>query len=512
MGTLTVGCQRHRVPADELVVLIEQPPRSIDPRSTATSYDLKLSSLAYGRLISVDDPELSPRPDLAQRVDEVLPREESGRIRYDITLREARFSDGSPVTPEDVAYTFAGVVDKKTGNGVLRSRFEDSGLVLPLEVRGPRTLRLTYAHHHASALTDLDFGIVKRGTFESGPLIGAGPFVLSGPVGEVTRFTRNPYYYGGPPPMRTLTVRVVRDANARLLSLVGGSADLTQNTVSPLLYDAVDRWSRPPNDRLRMQTGHSAIFFYLGLNNEDTHLKDPRVRQALLLGIDRERIVHTKLRGTAVLATAMLPTFHWAYDADVPGYAHDPARAKALLDAAGYPDPDGDGPLPRFTLTYKTSTDALPVSIARVVAAQLAEIGVAVEVRPYEFHLFLDDVKKGNFQIYGLSTGEVAEPNLMKRYFHSHFIPTAADPNAGHNRMRYRNPAMDVLLDAGEREMDREKRRQIYSQVQKILAQDLPILPMWHIDNVVVMRREVQHYIVWPSAQFSSMAQVSKVP
>ena len=119
-------------------------------------------------------------------------------------------------------------------------------------------------------------------------------------------------------------------------------------------------------------------------------------------------------------------------------------------------------------------------------------------------------MKRGNFQLYALTTGEVAEPNLLKRYFHSQFIPTAENPDAGQNRMRYSNGEMDALLDKGERELSRPKRAALYADVQRRLAEDLPIIPMWHVDNVAVLRKEVQGYKLWPSAQLSSLSHVFK--
>lgn len=515
-----LACQRLRVPQDELVVLIEQPPKNIDPRYTTTSYDHKLSYLAYARMVSVDDDTLEPRLELAERV-QVLPTEtagpHAGQLRFEITLRAAKFSDGADVTASDVAYTIERLLDDKTGSAAMRRRFSESGLQ-PAEVIDPRTLRMTLAHPHASFLTDLDFGIFRRGTAErsDGPgkvaqadsaPIGAGPFVLVGEVGEVTRFVRNPHYFAGPPQMERLTVRVVRDANSRLLSLVGGSADLTQNTVSPLLFDAVEKWQK----RLQLSTAPSALLFYLGMNTTDARLRDVRVRRALSLAIDRERIVRTKLHGKATLATGLLAPFHWAYSAPEQPLRYDPAEARRLLDEAGFVDPDGPGPKPRFVLQYKTSTDALPVAIARVIAAQLAEIGIAVELRPLEFHLFLSDVKKGNFQLYTLSSSEVAEPNVYRNFFHSAYIPSAKNLDAGLNRMRYANPQLDALLDEGQREMDRNKRRVIYAQVQRLLAAELPMLPLWHPDNVVVARQVVSGFRMWPSAQLSGLATVVKV-
>jgi peptide/nickel transport system substrate-binding protein len=503
------------VPPDELVVLIENPPRNIDPRYTTTSIDYKLAFLAYARLVDVDTETLEPRFDLAERIEQLPSPNASGLpLRYEVTLKAARFSDGSEVTAADVAYTIESLFDEKSGSVSLRRRFVECGLVRPVEVVGPRTLRLSYAHSHSSIITDLDFGIVKRGSFEKpdafGLPIGAGPFVPASEAGEVTRFTQNDYYYAGKPPIPHLTMRVVRDANSRLLSLVGGSADLTQNTVSPLLFEAVKKWQQ----RLEMATAPSALLFYMGMNTEDARLRDVRVRRALALGIDRERIIRTKLHGAARLATSLVPPFHWAYSAPPPELAHslayDPAAAKRLLDEAGFPDPDGDGPKRRFTLLYKTSTDALPVAIARVIAAQLAEIGVGIELRPLEFHIFLSDVKKGNYQLYTLQSAEIAEPNMFRNFFHSAYAPTSKNLDAGLNRMRYRNPEMDALLDEGQAVPERARRKVIYEKVQQMLLRDLPMLPLWHPDNVVVMRRGVVGYRLWPSAQLSGLKSVYK--
>ena len=255
------GCVRQRVPLDELVVLIENPPRNIDPRYTTTSIDYKLAFLTYARLIDVDTDTLEPRFDLAARVEQLPSTSASGLpLRYEVELRPAKFSDGSDVTAEDVVYTIDKLLDEKTGSVSLKRRFVECGLQRPIEIVGPRTLRLSYAHSHSSVVTDLDFGIVKKGSFEKpsefGLPIGAGPFVPASEAGEVTRFSANPHYYAGAPPIPKLVVRVVRDANSRLLSLVGGSADLTQNTVSPLLFEAVKKWRK----RLQMATAPSALF------------------------------------------------------------------------------------------------------------------------------------------------------------------------------------------------------------------------------------------------------------
>jgi peptide/nickel transport system substrate-binding protein len=300
---------------------------------------------------------------------------------------------------------------------------------------------------------------------------------------------------------------VIRDDNSRLLALVGGSGDLTQNTVSPLLLDAVVE-----QPRLKVESGRSAVFTYLGLNCDDPILGDPRVRRAIAYAIDRKTIVDTKYRGRAVLATGMLPTLHWAYNKDVDQYPYDPARARQLLDEAGHPDPDGAGPRPRFTLVYKTSSVRFRVALAQVIAAELAEVGIEVELRPLEFATFFADVKKGNFQLFSMQVPEIAEPDLYTNFYHSSRIPTRENPDRGGNRARYRDADVDRLIDEGRGVVDRPRRTAIYGEVQRILARDLPVIPLWHEDNVAVMGRQVEGFRILPTGQFSSLARARKAP
>jgi peptide/nickel transport system substrate-binding protein len=496
---LLAACGAGRVPRDELVVLTPEPPTSIDPRFAVSAYDSKVSRLVYAPLVSVDDQQLEPRMELAESVRALDER------RWEVVLRAARFSDGRPVTSDDVVYTLDAIRDPRAGSH-LRQRFVDDGLER-LEAPSARRLVFTLAHSHAPFVTDLDFGILERPPPGAPPVepVGAGAFVVVERREETWRLRANPYYFAGAPRVRALVVKTIRDDNSRLLALVGGSADLTQNTISPLLVDAV-----AAHPRLRVETGRSSVFTYLGINCEDPILADPRVRRALALAIDRRQIVHTTMRDRAVVATGMLPTMHWAYSADVETHEYDPAAARRLLDEAGHPDPDGDGPLPRFTLVYKTSSNKFRVAVARIIARMLAEVGIEIDLRPYEFATFYADVKKGNFQLFGMQIPEISEPDLYTRFFSSRYIPTRDNLDAGNNRMRYRSDEVDRLLDAGRREMDRARRIAIYAQVQRILAHDLPVVPLWHEDNIAAMRREVRGFEILPTAQLTSLARTWK--
>ena len=498
LAAAAIGCapRTRRTPDDTLVVVIESPMTTADPRATFTNFDSKLVRIVASGLTAVDTPDMIPRLELASSIVDVDDR------TIDVTLRDdARFSDGSPVTAADVAGTYMSVL-APTSHKTLSDRFS------AVEAVGPRVARFHLKAPLATFRSDIEFGIVSfhDGPPREGHTLGAGPYRLRELTSTAAFLEPNPYYFGRGPRLPNLEFAFVRDAAARLLMLVGGSADLIQNGVRLDLVDAVR--DRP---RVRVETSPSVLLTYLMMNNDDKVLADRRVRRAIALALDRPAIIRAKLGGLAVPATGLLPPTHWAYWGDVPRWDHDLAAARRLLDEAGYPDPDGDGPMPRLHLVYKTSADAFRLAIARVIAAQLAEVGIAVEVRPFEFATFFADVKKGAYQIATMQTSDITEPDFYFMYFHSSWIPTPDNPD-GFNRWRYRNAEVDRLTLAGREELDRDKRIQLYAEVQRLVAADVPIVPLWHEDNVVLSNIDVQGYTVTPNARFIGLRDVTKRP
>jgi peptide/nickel transport system substrate-binding protein len=298
-------------------------------------------------------------------------------------------------------------------------------------------------------------------------------------------------------------VRTLEDTNARLLMLVGGAADFAQNTVRADLIRDVQR-----KPRLKIERGRSAILTYLVLKNDDPILGDVRVRRAIAHAIDRKAIIDAKYGGGAQLATGLIAPGHWAYEGDVARYDYDPARARALLDEAGHPmGKTEDGK--RFTLVFKVSSDQHRVATARIIAQQLEAVGIGVDLRSFEWQTYFADIKRGNFQIGMMQTGEIAEPDMHWVFFHSGRIPTPDKPD-GANRARYHDAEADRLIEEGRRVVDRAERKRIYGALQKIIARDLPWVPLWHEDNVAILNKDVEGYLVVPTARFIGWASVHK--
>ena len=502
LAATAIGCapRTRRTPDDTVVVVIQSPMTTADPRAAVTNYDSKLARIVASGLTAVDTPDMIPRLELASNIVEVDDR------TIDVTLRDdARFSDGSPVTAADVAGTYMSVLSPESTSAshkTLSDRFDS------VEATSPRVARFHLKAPLATFRSDIEFGIVSfhGGASTSGQAIGAGPYRLRELTQAAAFLEPNPYYFGAKPKLPNVEIKFVQDAAARLLMLVGGSADLIENGVRLDLVAAIR--DRP---RVHVSTSSSVLLTYLMMNNDDKLLADRRVRRALALALDRPAIIAAKLGGLAVPATGLLPPSHWAYWGEVPRWDHDLAAARRLLDEAGYPDPDGDGPLPRFHLVYKTSADAFRVAIARVIAAQLAEVGIAVEVRSFEFTTFFADVKKGAYQIATMQTTDITEPDFYFMYFHSSWIPTPDNPD-GFNRWRYRNAEVDRLTKDGREALDRDKRIRIYAEVQRVVAEDVPIVPLWHEDNVVLSNIDIQGYTITPNARLIGLRDVTKRP
>src|SRR5262249_9345742 len=189
--------------------------------------------------------------------------------------------------------------------------------------------------------------------------------------------------------------------------------------------------------------------------------------------LDRESLRRFGGGGAGRPASGLLAPEHWAF---APGRSprHDPGRARRLLDRAGYHDPDGPGPLPRFRLLYKTSTQPGARRLAEAIQAELATVGIALEVRTYEWGTLYADVRNGNFQICALAWVGVGDPDLYYLAFDS-----TMRPPAGYNRGGYANPVMDRLTRRGRQVLDPTRRRTIYARIQRRAAHDLPAAPRW---------------------------------
>jgi peptide/nickel transport system substrate-binding protein len=201
----------------------------------------------------------------------------------------------------------------------------------------------------------------------------------------------------------------------------------------------------------------------------------------------------------------MLPVSHWAFSSNGPRFDYDPARAAQLLDAAGYRR-GSDGI--RMHLIMKTSNVEEIRLLAAVLQQQLARVGIALELRSYEFATFYSDVTRGAFQMYSLRwIGGNEQPDIF-----SYAFSTARFSPKGANRGHYSNSHLDALLDDAAASADTARRRANYVEAQQILARDLPAINLWYRDTIVVHNRRLSKVTPTPSGSYTFLetAELSK--
>jgi peptide/nickel transport system substrate-binding protein len=473
--------------------LIEAMPTNLDPRIGTDAYSAHLDGLIFSSLVA-HDAHMEIVPDLAERW------ETPNAITYVFHLHPGvKFHDGRPLTSADVKFTFDSILTgavKSAKRGAFR-------MVASIEAPDALTLVFHLREPNASFLWNLTrpgVGIVPRG---SGPEIaqhpiGSGPFRFASMTSdEEILLERNPNYFGDMAAKETIErvrFRIVPDAIVRALELRKGSADAEINSLTP---DMAATLSKRPGIQNEVEPGTPLA--YVAFNFDVLLLAHREVRQALAYATDRAAIIRYLLRGQARAASSLLPPNHWAFEPNVRQYEFDPGHAEQLLDAAGFPrGPDGV----RMRLTLKTSTDESTRLYAAVLADQWKRVGVALELKSLEFATFYSDITRGSFQLYTQRwVGGNNDPDMFEYVFSSKKFP----PD-GANRGHYRNAQLDVLLERARVEMDREKRKGILSEVQKIVADDEPYINLWYPDNVCVHRARLAGIEIPPGGDYEFLA------
>lgn len=498
-AALAAGCRRSAgpdlPPDNRLVVALESAPINLDPRLGTDQASSRVFELMLNGLVTKDT-RGNLLPDLAESW-EIL----DGGQRYRFHLRSGvRFHDGRELSSADVLWTFQSILDG-TVPSPKRGAFQQ---LERIEAVDELTVDFVMNQPFGAMLVNLTsyLGIVPAGedaeSFNRRP-VGTGPFRLVERQPDHLVFEAFEDHWRGRPRLDFLELREIPDATVRALELQKGSVQLV---VSDLAPDVLPLFRRDPAFRVVEDPGSK--YSYLGINFEDPVLARAEVRRAMALALDRDRLVDTLWRGLGIVTETVIPVGHWAHHDDLEPIPHDPAAARQLLDEAGFPDPDGDGPEARFGVTYKTSTDETALLQAQIIQAMLAEVGIDVEIRSYEFATFYSDIKKGNFQVFSLTWTGIIDPDIYSLILHSESIPPA-----GANRGRYRNPEFDRMVEEGARRTKPEERRPFYLRAQEIMAADLPYISLFNRVNFAVMPIQLEGYRNYPSSELYSLKEVS---
>jgi peptide/nickel transport system substrate-binding protein len=408
------------------------------------------------------------------------------------------FHDGRSLTSRDVKWTFDSLLQGKIRSTKGASyRFVDH-----IDAPDATTVVFHLKEPDASLLWNLSegaIGIVPDGSGSeiTRQPIGSGPFrFVSAEQDKEVILARNDNYWGMKARLPDVRFLVVPDENTRALELRKGSADAAVNAVNPDITFTLER-----DPELQIMRAPGTEVAYLAFNFRDAILRNQEVRQAIAYAIDRPAIIHYLLRDAARPAASLLPDQSWAYDGNVQTYDYNPERARQLLDSAGFPATNGV----RFHVSMKTSTQESTRQLVAVLQQQLRNVGIELDIHSFETATFQSDVAHGLFQMYSLRwIGGNQDPDIFEYVFHSSRMP----PN-GSNRGFYVNPRVDLLIDQARQSSDQAARAETYAELQTVLAEELPYVNLWYIDNVLIANRRVQNLTLNPSGNYDFLKSAS---
>lgn len=475
---------------DTLVIEVQSSPTNLDSRVGNDNASGRVFDLIYSGLVKVT-PDMNYAADLATKWE--TPDDKT--IIFHLNPN-AKFHNGQPVKAADVKWTYDSLMDPN----FVTSKKSGYAAVDHIEVPDEHTVIFKLKEPNGGLFDNLTLGVLPTGadtnTYKTRP-IGCGPYkVVEFRPDDRLVLQAFDQWHGGPPKIKNLTMRIIPDSTTRVLELRRGTVAFEVNNIP---FENVGGFDKNPDFRTVKQVG--SVYQYLAFNLKDPILSKLKVRQAIAHAIDRQKICTDLLRGYAIPTDTMLAQGHWARAENLPTYPFDSNKAKQLLDEAGYKQ---NGTNPRFTLSFKTSTDSEANLRAQMIQQMLKNVGIDVQIESSEFGTFLDAISKGNFQMYSLSRNGVQDPDFYYVIFYSKNTPPS-----GQNRGYYANPKVDQLLVEGRSTFDKAKRKEMYGQVQTILQQDLPYISLYHQVNVAVMRKNVDGFVMYPAGFLLSVPEMT---
>ena len=440
---------------------------TLDPAFVSLMQESAIAMQIYAGLVNWKYGTGEIEPDLAESWDV----SEDGTV-YTFHLRHGvQFHHGyGEVTAADVKYSFDRILDPETG-AYLAHHYS---MIEQIRVIDDYTVEFTLSEPYSPLLQRLApykaAGIVPKAAVEEwGEEFGfhpvsAGPFewVRGDPRGEIVLEAFDNYYKGRSRIDKLIYVHIADDSVA-YVAFEGGELDMV-NVANP---DVLERYLADPDIEVTQTTGLNLNYIILNLEQEP--FTDIRVRQALSYGIDKQTMFDTVLKGVGADLDGPVPASASFYEPDKTTYPYDPDKAKQLLAEAGYPD--------GFSSTLYTYIGGPAVPTCVAVQDQLKKIGVDIELKALEISAWYDVVLTGTTPMYFMRITRPPDPDEF-------LVPVILSTSyPSWNTGRYVNAEVDDLISQGRALADPEKRAQIYSQIQKIVADDVPNI--WLYSDII---------------------------
>ncbi len=483
MTLVATGCGGTGSSRDTLTVAIGTDASTFDPHFCTDSATEVLNKNLYNNLVRFNA-TMEIVPDLATKW-EVSP----DGLTWTFDLREGvKFHDGTAFNAEAVKTSFERVLDEKNGS----PRRSVLAMIKSIEAVSPTKVKLTTSYPTGSFLQQLAHpvaaiispaAIAKYGKDLSRNPVGTGPFKLKEWVsGDKIIMERNPSYFDGTPQIGQLAWKIVPEDSSRTMLIESGQADVV------LRVPVADLARLRSKSDLSLLEGPTVMTMYVALNNSRGPLKDPRVRQAINYAVDKDAMAKNIVGGLGIVADAPISQSTWGYS-KIGAYPVDKGKAKDLLKKAGY----GKG----FEMELWTPVGRylMDRQVAENLQAQLADVGITIKIRPWEFQALMSEVKKGQFDSVLLgwspSTGD-ADQGLYPVFHSSQFPPNS-------NRAFYNNPQVDKFLIDARQTTDAQARLALYKQAEQTIMDEAAWLFLYYPKQVVMTRANIKGVELLPT-------------
>jgi peptide/nickel transport system substrate-binding protein len=491
--------------AEDLSVGIAAEPVAIDPHFFRTGPNMSLRENISDALVynNQDKGEIEPR--LASRWEA-----EGTRWRFELNPK-AVFADGRAVSPADVVFSLCRVRNVPNSPGSFISFIESIASIEPdgesafvVETKGPdpvllenlSTIGIVQAPQDASlAYDEGDCGNaewIATEDFNNGRAeAGIGPYRVSAyRRGIETVLERNDSYYGPAPHYERITLRSIPENGARIAALLSGGVDV----IDAVPVNAIDQIDANPQLQLISAPASRLIFFAFDQGGEPSPkitgtegrnpLKDPRVRKALNLAVDRAQIVSTIMDGIAEPAGGIVMGTVFGANPELQPLAFDPEEARRLLSEAGYPQ--------GFKMTISAPTDRYrnDTEVAQAVTQMLAAVGLDVSLETYPQSVYFDRANNYEYSMYlgGASADSGEGLSQLLNLVHTRDMEAGL---GGANRGRYSSPEVDRLLGQALVTLDAEARRKMLQDAQALVYAEDGYMPLFHEVAVWAARADV---------------------
>ena len=420
------------------------------------------------------------------------------RLRLTVRLRpDAVWSDGEPVTAEDVRFTWLAQTDADVAWGY--SFYKES--IADVEVVDAATVRFHFDAALPTALADVSTGLIlPKHAWEERPfaewrsdpawffenLVTSGPFLLENRTpGQELVLGRNPNYFeDGLPRLERIILRSATDSAALTNLLLSGEVDV----VSGLGATDAQRIENRPG--LRLIAYPNRQFTFVSWNTRKPWFQDAETRRALAMATDREAMVATILHGYAEVGSSPVISSVWAHDAGLEPWPHDPPAARDALAAAGWTDGDGDGILDRDGAPFRFELATFAGAPARwdamqMIQADLRAVGIDAQPRRFDPSALLPRMLGNDFD--AVVSGLAIDTSLdLRPTFHSESI------GGGHNYAAYANPEVDALIASVANLLDPLDGLEDLHRLQRILHDDQPMLVLWEPLTLAAFNEELE--------------------